>query len=208
MNIMKFMILLRVIKQTKSWFVKNLNCTNSGVYFHRCLRKEREGQMIVLMGVTLAFTVLVMGSLAAEISDIDAAIPQARSNAFLSEIIHIKEIFGTALNYEFADISIVDVDGNPGTTDDNKLVYGGSMYSSLNLQFPIERSVDDISESIRNYELINGRLFKASCKSIKYSHYIPEQGYVYLITVYMELKDSETAFEGDVTYSIICTEIP
>ena len=154
--------------------------------------------MITLMGITLSLSVIVLGALSAEISDIDITIPQERSNDLLSEFIHLKKAFGIALNYNLVDINFDPADIlDPEYTGD---IYGGSH------NYPdISTIVDETSESFRGLELLHDKIFSASYESLDYSHVSPE-GHVYYARIRLSLKDSTGLIVEPVVYSIICQE--
>lgn len=174
----------------KRYFNKKRYLLKKGQLRHT-LYQDEKSQMIVLMGVTLALSVLMMGSLAAEISGLEVSMPQARTNILLPEFIHIKEAFGLALNYDLVDIN------------SSSLAFEGEMYGD-NISFPeISIAVGKTASSFRKIELQHGRIFTATYKALDYSR-ITSMGHVYHVRVRLSLKSGESMIAESVIYSIVC----
>lgn len=157
------------------------------------LLHERNGQMITLMGVTLALSVIIMGSLAAEISDIDVTISQERSNDLLAEFVHIKKAFGMALNYNLVDINT------------SNMLFEGDLYGTNQKSPNIANVVTQTSNSFRAIELRHDKIFTATHEALDYS-YLSDEGHVYNVRVRLSLKDKTGMIVEPVVYSIVCKE--
>jgi len=152
---------------------------------------DTSGQMITIMGITLALSVIIMGSLTSEISDLDVSIPQVRSSDLLSEYLHLKQCFGVALNYNLVDI------------DTDTLEFIGDLYGR-NQNYPkIMETVNDLSNTFRSFELGHDKIFSATYEALDYG-YLTEQGHVYQVRILLSLRDATGVLVEPVIYSIVC----
>ena len=157
---------------------------------------KKDGQMVTLMGITLALSVIVIGTLSAEISDVDVTIPQERSNDLLSEFIHLKKAFGLALNYNLVDIKFKDM---------NIVDYPGELYGPSEDSPDISNIVSETGLSFRAIELLHDKIFTATYESLDYSH-LSADGHVYYARIRLSLKDSTGLIVEPVVYSILFQE--
>ena len=163
--------------------------------FSDFINKEH-GQMITLMGITLTLSVVVIGAISAEVADMDKTIPQGRKNNLISEFMHLKKAFGTALNYNIVDIDYISID---------EVKFPGDLYGP-SVRYPdIGNVVDETSKSFRGIELMHDMIFTATYESLDYSHLSPE-GHVYYARVKLSLKDSTGLIVEPVIYSILVKE--
>ena len=143
-----------------------------------------KGQMIVLMGITLAISVFFMGYIASEISNIDADISSELRSSLVPEFISVRETFGTSLNFNLVTVS------------------NGIMYGEIkDVEDAFERTVDEFS----TLELYRDTLFKATLNDHWFSHFDDDGYYVYNVEVTIELYDKNDHISEDVVYSIVCT---
>ena len=161
-------------------------------------RGKNEGQMITLMGITLTLSVVILGSLAAEISDSDFIIPNARSDDLPSEFIHLKNAFGLALNYNLVDIGYIEM------TDVN---YPGDIYGASHSYPDISTIVTQTSNSFRGIELLHDKIFSATYESIDYAYLTSDgNGHVYYARIRLALKDSTGLIVEPVIYLLTIEE--
>lgn len=154
---------------------------------------DASGQMITIMAITLALSVIIMGSLTSEISDLDVTIPQIRSGDLLSEFLHLKQCFGVALNYNLV------------TIDEDTLEFEGDLYGR-NQRYPkIMEVVNDLSNTFRSFELQHDKIFSATYEALDYG-YLTEQGHVYHVRILLTLRDASGVLVEPVIYSIVCKD--
>lgn len=163
------MVINRILRYKKNW-----NDTN--------------GQMIVMMGVLLAISVLIISSIPSQISDVDVVISRKRSTSLLPEFIHIKEAFGRCLNYELVDITF---------SDDLSTNFYGDIRD-------IKEAFNRTRDSFYILELNHDTFFDAQFKNYWYVYLSPFYGYVYNVIFTLTLDNGKTSITEDVEYSIIC----
>jgi len=165
---------------------------NSNTY--RSLHQNKNSQMIVLMGLLLAISVLVISSLAAEISNLNIVVSSERSNSIVTEFICIRETFGKALNHNLVDnINISDEDG------ELKLM----LYGDIN---NITDAFNQTRAEFYTLELQHDNLFDAvTNKQPWYSHKSDDGNYVYHIDVTISLANGNACITEDILYSVVCT---
>lgn len=61
--------------------------------------------MILLMGIILACSIIIVSSLATDLSTSRNAVTHERTLSLHEEFLHYRDLFGAALNYELADVS-------------------------------------------------------------------------------------------------------
>ena len=164
----------------------------------RTLCEDEKGQIIVLMGITLALSVLIMGSLAAEIADLDVSVPQADSTDVISEFIHLKETFGLALNCNLAGVRVV-------YSEPEYFVFDRGMYDEITSTPDISDVFIQTSDLFRGFEIQHNKIFTASLISLTYSN-LSTEGYVYNVYVELTLKDGNSFIKEPVSYFIVCKE--
>jgi len=155
------------------------------------LMKNKNSLMIVLMGLLLAISVLVISSLAAEISNLNMVTSSERSTSILTEFICIRETFGKALNHNLVD----DIDYDDGEL---KLMFYGDFYN-------ITDAFNQTRDEFYTLELQHDNLFDAIPNKYWYSHKSDDGNYVYRIDVTISLDNGNTYITEDILYSIICT---
>ena len=177
---------------------KNLNGKNpkpsNNPNHARCRNMDslgRNGQMIMLMGVTLAVSVFVISSIATEISDLDVVVSSSRSTSLVPEFLYLKEAFGTALNYDLVSISI-----NPSTSE-------SSFYGDIK---SINASFDRTKNSFYVIEMKHDIFFEAVLNNYWWDSNLTDEGHIYNIDVTLSLDDGETCITQDVIYYIICKD--
>jgi hypothetical protein len=163
--------------------------------FHKKMSSDTTSQMIVLMGIILAVSVFVVSSIPSEISDLGATVVQERSHALLSEFMHLKIVFGSALQWNVA--SEIEVDAGSGDIEVKANIY--DVVSKIN------NNVKVTGEKIQALLLPHDQWFRAECRGIQYSH-TTSQGHVYTVLVHLSLKDITSALEQNIPYSIVCKE--
>jgi len=161
---------------------------NSNTY--RSLHQNKNSQMIVLMGLLLAISVLAMSSLATEISNLNIVVSSERSTSPLTEFICIRETFGKALNHNLVDD--IEYDGKL------KLMFYGDFYN-------ITDAFNQTRDEFYTLELQHDNLFDAIPNKYWYSHKSDDGNYVYRIDVTISLDNGNTYITEDILYSIICT---
>ena len=151
---------------------------------------KEQAQMIILMGVVLALAVFVLGSLAAEITDLDIAIQSERASSLLPEFINVKESFGVSLNYNVVK----------NVSEQNNVVYYYGDFDEFEDAF--NRTRDKYYAMELNHDVVfNGKLI-----TYRYSHKEGEN-YVYEVLVSLSLDNGNTCISDDVTYLITCNSI-
>ena len=157
----------------------------------RSLHQNKNSQMIVLMGLLLAISVLVISSLAAEISNLNIVISSERSSSIVTEFICIRETFGKALNHNLIDN--IDCDG------ELKLMFYGDVNN-------ITDAFNQTRDEFYTLELQHDNLFDAVInKQPWYSHKSDDGNYAYHIDVTISLANGNACITEDILYSIVCT---
>jgi len=155
----------------------------------RSLHQDKNSQMIILMGLLLAISVLVISSLAAEITNLN--IVNERSPSLLTEFICIRETFGKALNHNLID----DIDYGGGL----KLMFYGDINN-------ITDAFNQTRDEFYTLELQHDNLFDAVInKQPWYSHKSDDGNYAYHIDVTISLANGNACITEDILYSIVCT---
>lgn len=150
----------------------------------------KNSQMIVLMGLLLALSVLVISSLAAEITNLNIVVTSERSSSLITEFICVRETFGEALNHNLVDN--IDYDGV-------KLMFYGNINN-------IADAFSQTRDEFYTLELRHDNLFDAVInKQPWYSHKSDDGNYVYNIDVTISLANGNACITEDILYSIVCT---
>ena len=170
------------------------------IFFTQRRTNAQQGQMITLMGIMLALSVIIIGSISAEISDIDVTIPQERSKDLLSDFIHLKKAFGDALNYNIVDITY--------DNDITIVTAEGDLYGSSFRRPDISNAVTATAQSFRGLELLHNKVFSATYESLDYAYFTENSEHVYYARILLSLKDSTGIIIEPVVYSITFSEIP
>ena len=179
--------------------IKTTKTTGIKITTYRVLKKDGQGQLIMLMGFTLVFAVMIIGAISSEISDIDVLVPQRRSSELVTEFIYLKDTFGTALNYQLATLKITQPSGELPTL----ITYEGDLYGSSVSAPLITTYVSQTSNYFRALEFTHNMVFSATYKGLDYSHRSLE-GDVYYVQVTLSLKDDTGLIIEPVVYSVVC----
>jgi hypothetical protein len=174
--------------------------------YNTCSR-DKKGQMIVIMGIILALSVFMIGSIAAEIANLDVVVSTESTTYLLPEFNNIKENFGIALNYNLADITIntigigevdpewgIDLRKNESRIDGN-----------IN---QISAAFNQTRDEYHRLELKYGKLFDASLDRYWYSHRSQIlkgaiTNKIYYVEATLFLEDGKARVTEKVTYSIV-----
>jgi len=187
---------------------------------HSDIQRNTYGQMIILLGVTLAISVFLISSIPSQISSISPTVPQARSSTLLTEFVHIRDTFGYALNYNlvkptligFGQINNVGFDpmdptGDPGpsiiSTDPNMTYYG--IDGKYTLRFGLSHAIEQTTNAFNNIELQYDRIFRAQLRNYGFSH-LSKEGTVYLVGVTLTLQDDYESIQETTDYQILINE--
>ncbi len=166
---------------------KRISMFQKKIYNNAFLRRKN-GQMIMLMGITLAILVFVLSSLAAEISNLDTVITSERSKSILPEFDSIKETFGTALNYNLVDI----IESN------GELILSGNIST-------LEEAFNQTRDEYYLLELQYDVFFDAE---LQYPFFVQKHPFAadYLFDVYVKISvdDGTSSINEEVVYSITC----
>ena len=170
--------------------------------------RDKKGQMIVIMGIILALSVFMIGSIAAEIANLDVVVSTEPSTYLLPEFNNIKENFGITLNYNLADITInttgvgeidaqwgIDLRKNESRLDGN-----------IN---QIATAFNQTRDEYHRLELKYGKLFDATLDRYWYSHrsHILRGAItnkIYYVEATLFIEDGKARVTEKVTYSIVC----
>jgi len=147
---------------------------------------KNNAQMITLMGVMLAVSVFVISSIVAEVENIEFITSETQSS-LTYEFNNIKETFGTTLNYNLIEITVV-----------------AAISEECNMKGNINNITQAFEITRKNYtdlELKYGRIFDANL--VKYWYANTGDG-VYYVSVTLYLEDTDAYISEDVTYSIVC----
>jgi len=169
--------------------------------------RDKQGQMIVIMGIILALSVFMIGSIAAEIANLDVVVSTESTTYLLPEFNNIKENFGIALNYNLADITInttgIGIDFQWGI---DLLKNESRLEGDIN---QISNAFNQTRDEYHGLELKYGKLFDATLDRYWYSHrsqilkgIITNKVYYAEITLFLE--DGKARVTEKVTYSIVC----
>jgi hypothetical protein len=158
---------------------------------NRNLCSEKNGQMIIVMGVILALAIFVISSLAADIINLNILISNERASSIVSEFNYIKEAFGTSLNY-----NLVNNITKQSQNGESNLILQGNIYN-MSMVF------DQTRDKFYVLELSYSNVFDASLNKFWYSH-VSDGNYIYYADVSLSLDDGKTLIAEDVVYSILC----
>ena len=157
----------------------------------RSLHQNKNSQMIVLMGLLLAISVIVISSLAAEISNLSIVVSSERSSSLVTEFICIRETFGKALNHNL--VNNIDYDG------ELKLMFYGDIDD-------IADAFDQTRDAFYTLELQHDNLFDVVInRQPWYADKFDGGNYVYHIDVTISLTNGNACITEDILYSIVCT---
>lgn len=146
---------------------------------------KENAQMITLLGIILAISVIALSSLSSEIANIDFVVTTTQSSTIVNEFEMIKTTFGSSLNYNLADVVDGDADGNTtleGNIDD------------------IENSFEQTKLEYFNLELMRGNLFDANLTGYWFTYEGDDR---YNVEVTLMLDDGSNSITEDVIYTII-----
>ena len=152
--------------------------------------KNENGQMITLMGITMVVSVFAIASIPSQLSEIDVAISRERATSLLPEFLHLKEAFGTSLNYNL--LTSIGFSGSDLET---------TFYGNIST---ITTAFEQTKTQFYTLELQHNVFFDAQLKSYQYSHTSPLFGIIYAVDVTLNLDDEKTSITDDVEYYIIC----
>ena len=155
--------------------------------FKKDLIHDSNSQLIVLMGVMFVISVVVIASLAVEISDINVYISSERAVSPLAEFSNIKEAFGRSLNYNIVDVNITNW-----------------TYRSLYYGDPddIPNAFDETKEDFFMLALKHGMFFDVELNDYWYSH-PGNNGDIYYVSVTLVLDNGEEFITEDEVYTIV-----
>ena len=166
---------------------KNSTLSKNNTISHKNIRTlDNNGQILILMGITLAISVFIISSLSAEISDLDLIVTSERSTSLLPEFTHIRGEFGTALNYNLVSIDV----------GDNNFFFYGNISD-------ITDAFNQTREEFYVLELQHDTIFNAIFKDCQY-FYLSSEGHIYHVACTVSLDDGKTCITKDVVYNIIC----
>ena len=155
------------------------------------LSNDTCGQVLVLMGLTLALSIFILASIPMELADLDIVISNERATALLTEFQNVKDAFGKTLNYNLVNVTVHDIGGV--TT----IYFYGDMTN-------IFSAFNQTKNSYYILEMNHDIFFSATLNSFWYSS-MSEQGPVYSVDVTMSLTDGKTDLTERVIYSIVCS---
>jgi hypothetical protein len=170
--------------------------------------RDKQGQMIVIMGIILALSVFMIGSIAAEIANLDVVVATESTTYLLPEFNNVKESFGVALNYNLADV-IINTQGTGIPIPE-----WGGMDLLKNESF-LEGDINQIStafnqtrDEYHRLELRYGRLFDAILDRYWYSHRSQVldgaiTNKIYYVEATLFLEDGKARVTEKVTYSVV-----
>ena len=163
----------------------------------RGLNKEKNAQMITLLGIILAVSVIILSSLASEIANIDFVVSSRESTSLIKEFNTIKENFGISLNYNLDEVIIGD--GNGWTIDDESYLFGD--LNQINNAF--NRTKDEYFQIFLRY----GIIFDAYLNNYWFSHkqFIQNKSSIfYKLKVTLSIDNGDSYITEDILYTIIC----
>jgi len=153
----------------------------------RHFRSDTNGQMIVIMGVMMVVSIIVLASLAAEISDLDIVVSHDRALNLLDEFTSIKEAFGDSLNYDLVNVTVM------------RWIYRSLLFGDIS---DIAQTFNRTRDSYFNLSLKHGLLFDAKLNDYWY-FYPANNGDVYYADVTLYLSDGKTSITQDEVFTII-----
>lgn len=158
------------------------------------IRKNKQAQLITIMGIILAISVFIISSLAAEIANINFVVTSGESTSLSTEFKNIKETFVKALNYNLIEeISIPSHN------------YESYLYGDINnLEFAFNQTKDEYYTLF----LQHGIFFDAHLNNSWFSHeeIIQDENTVfYRIKFTLSLDDGNSFIAEDIERLIICT---
>jgi len=158
---------------------------------NRNICNQKNGQMIIIMGVVLALAIFVISSLSADIINLNVVISNERATSIVSEFNYIKEAFGTSLNY-------ILINNVTKQTEDEEsfLIFKGDIHS-------ITKAFNQTRDMFYIINLNYSKIFDATLNKCWYSHKTDEN-HIYYVSVTLSLYDGKTHMAEDVVYSIIC----
>ena len=162
----------------------------------RCckIRPNCNGQIIILIGVVLAASVIVIASISAEMANLRTTIPQQRVSSLLEDFRELKQTFGKSLNYNLLDHLSVDSSPTSHVQPPWYSYYVGT----------IENITDAFNQTFEQFytiEMVRGNIFSA-----RLNDYFPtnEYGTEYAVEITLSLSDGLSCISENVTYSIKC----
>ncbi len=152
----------------------------------RFRRSDDTGQMIVMMGVLLVISIVVLGSLAAEIADVDVIVSNQRSTSLLQQYLVIEEAFHRSLQYNLTSIRLLQ--------GQYRTLFFGSIQN-------VTQAFNNTRDRFFIFALRYNMIFNATLNDYWYSH-PANNGDVYYVDVTLALTDGLTSIERDVLYTV------
>lgn len=145
---------------------------------------NEDAQVLIILGIILATSVIFISSLASEIANVDFVVTTETQSSLAREFSVIKESFGTTLNYNLAE----------------PYWELSSMRSLLKGNITdIENKFEQTSDEYFNVSLTHGLLFDAHLNGYASSY---EENNLYRVDVTLLLDDGHARITEDVTYYI------
>ncbi|MDH7516748.1 MAG: hypothetical protein QHH19_00095 [Candidatus Thermoplasmatota archaeon] len=158
---------------------------------NRKLCDQKNGQMIIIMGVVLALIIFVIASLSADIINLNVIISNERATSIVSEFNYIKEAFGTSLNY-----NLINNVTRQTEEKESFLIFQGDIHG-------ITEAFNQTRDTFYTIELNYSRVFDANLNKYWYSHK-SDENHIYHVSVTLSLYDGKTYIAENVVYSILC----
>jgi hypothetical protein len=149
--------------------------------------EKNSAQMIAILGIILAISVIVLSSISSEIANIDFVVSTQSSSTLVNEFEMIKSTFGASLNYNLADVVDYNSDGNT------------SLVASIS---DIQNSFNQTKFEYYNIELRRGNLFDANLKNYIFTFDGIDK---YNVEVTLLLDDGYNSISEDVVFTLVFT---
>ncbi len=160
-------------------------------YKNRESSNSDNAQMILLMGILLAISVILISSIGADIADLDIGISTERSSSLLTEFIHIQNAFGPSFNYNLVDLNI--------STIPLQVIFYGNMTNEN-----ITEAFNKTRNKFYILELQHDILFDAYLNDYWYTTHNIDGTLTYSADVTLELDNGLTKISRDIVYLLIC----
>jgi len=161
------------------------------------LKKDSNAQMITLLGIIIAISVIVMSSLASEIANIDFVVTSREATSLTSEFAIIKDSFGISLNYNLADIIIGN--SSNGKNEDETYLFG-----DMDL---LNEAFNQTKDEFFNISLRYGLIFDAYLVDYWFSYEDTIQdvkSVFYEVEIKLSIDNGDSYIAEDVIYTILC----
>jgi hypothetical protein len=158
----------------------------------RGIASNNNCQMIVITGVLIVISIVILGSLAAEIADIDMIVSNERSTSLLAEYIMFEESFGVSLQTNLTNITVSNLTSISGSY--RSFYYGFSDN--------ITNAVLNTRNRFHNIALRYDLILDATLNRYWYSH-PANNGDIYYVDVTLTLGDGLSSITRDVTYTVV-----